>query len=275
MKAIAKSITKEILSSKILMKQNISASLVVKNFSSVYKLNHCNKFSFNKTVNKGIFSSDKNKEKKEEDATKTENKSDEEEKVTKKEKKQEESEEVQLLREKNKELKTLHNDQTHKMEVLKKKFEDLRSAYLANVEETEQIKLRNDRELANTKEYAISKFAKDLLDVHDNFTRAMDSISDKDFATLKEEEKNETFNNFLEGIQLTQCGLSHVLKRHMVYEYSPMGEKFDPHKHEAVFDYDDEEQTPGTVGQVLQSGFKIGERILRPAKVGVIKKKSS
>jgi molecular chaperone GrpE len=66
--------------------------------------------------------------------------------------------------------------------------------------------------------------------------------------------------------------LSHVLKRHGVNEFSPLKEKFDPHKHEAVFDYEDDELTPGTVGQVLQSGFKIGDRVLRPAKVGVIKK---
>ena len=71
---------------------------------------------------------------------------------------------------------------------------------------------------------------------------------------------------------MTKCGLGHVLKRHGVSEYSPLKEKFDPHKHEAVFDYEDDELPAGTVGQVLQSGFKIGDRVLRPAKVGVIKK---
>lgn len=71
---------------------------------------------------------------------------------------------------------------------------------------------------------------------------------------------------------MTQSGLSNVLKRHGVVEFEPLLEKFDPNKHEAVFDYEDEEVAPGTVGQVLQSGFKIGDRILRPAKVGVVKK---
>jgi molecular chaperone GrpE len=74
---------------------------------------------------------------------------------------------------------------------------------------------------------------------------------------------------------MTRNGLSNVLKKHGVVEYNPLKEEFNPHKHEAVFDYDDEdsESVHGTVGQVLQTGFKIGDRILRPAKVGVIKKK--
>ncbi len=71
---------------------------------------------------------------------------------------------------------------------------------------------------------------------------------------------------------MTKCGLSHVLKRHGVHEFDPLKEKFDPNKHEAVFDYEDDESTAGTVGQVLQTGFRIGDRVLRPAKVGVIKK---
>jgi len=72
---------------------------------------------------------------------------------------------------------------------------------------------------------------------------------------------------------MTKNGLLNTLKKHNIIEYVPLKEKFDPHKHEAVFDYEDDELSPGTVGQVLQSGFKIGDRVLRPAKVGVIKKK--
>lgn len=74
---------------------------------------------------------------------------------------------------------------------------------------------------------------------------------------------------------MTQEGLVNTLKRHGVNEYNPLKEKFDPNKHEAVFDYEDDEDEaiPGEVGQVLQTGFKIGDRVLRPAKVGVVKKK--
>lgn len=72
---------------------------------------------------------------------------------------------------------------------------------------------------------------------------------------------------------MTQKGLLSSLKKHGVVLFDPLNEKFDPNKHEAVFDYDDESLAPGTVGQVMQTGFSIGERILRPAKVGVVKKR--
>ncbi len=72
---------------------------------------------------------------------------------------------------------------------------------------------------------------------------------------------------------MTKDGLTNNLKKNGVVEYCPLKEKFNPNIHEAVFDYEDDELPVGTVGQVMQSGFKIGERVLRPAKVGVIKKK--
>ena len=72
---------------------------------------------------------------------------------------------------------------------------------------------------------------------------------------------------------MTQKGLLNSLNKHGVVLFDPLNEKFNPNKHEAVFDYDDESLAPGTVGQVMQTGFSIGERILRPAKVGVIKKR--
>jgi molecular chaperone GrpE (heat shock protein) len=104
-----------------------------------------------------------------------------------------------VLKDKYNELKEMCQDQNNKLEVVKKKFEELRKAYLTNMEESEQIKIRNDRELASTKEFAISKFAKDLLDVHDNFNRAFTSMGEKNFSSLSEEEKQDTFNSFIEG----------------------------------------------------------------------------
>lgn len=103
------------------------------------------------------------------------------------------------IQEKYLELKNLYKKQSTKLNTFHEKFEELRAVYLSNVEETEQIKVRSNREIAQTKEFAISKFAKDLLDVHDNFQRAMDSVADKEFSSLSEQEKNETYKNFLEG----------------------------------------------------------------------------
>jgi molecular chaperone GrpE (heat shock protein) len=134
----------------------------------------------------------------------SEKKKDKEESKEKEEKQEksnlsDEDEDDKILNEKYTELKKQYNQQLAKMEVFTKKFEDLRAVYLSNVEETEQIKIRTDREIANTKEYAISKFAKDLLDVYDNFQRAMESVADKDFKSLPDTEKLETYNGFLEG----------------------------------------------------------------------------
>ena len=97
------------------------------------------------------------------------------------------------------ELKESYTDLSNKYEVIKKKFEDVRRAYLENQQETTQIIQRNEKEVNNAKVYAISKFAKDLLDVHDNFGRAMNSIEPAEFKNLSEEEKVQAFNTFLEG----------------------------------------------------------------------------
>jgi molecular chaperone GrpE len=182
--------------------------------------------------------------------------------------------EKKITRNKYHELKKLYNETEEKLTTTRTKFDELRRAFLENNKEIEAIKIRNEREIKNTKEFAISKFAKDLLDVHDNFERALSFIGDKKFSELNDEEKEELFNNFIEGIKMTQHGLIETFKKHGLVEYRPLKERFDPNKHEAVFDYEDEEIPSHHVGQVMQSGFKIGERVLRPAKVGVVKKKN-
>jgi molecular chaperone GrpE (heat shock protein) len=183
MKAFANQLTNSV---GMTMKQSVLKNLGIKSMSSVFSNKEVNRFTY-MSLNKKCFS-----EKKEENKPEEQDKS-EEKKETKVDK------EDSIAQEKYKELKVLYNEQTAKMEVLKKKFEEVRNAYLNNVEETEQIKKRNDRELANAKEYAISKFAKDLLDVYDNFNRAMNSVADKDFENIPEAEKVETYKNFLEG----------------------------------------------------------------------------
>lgn len=185
----------------------------------------------------------------------------------------EEETEKKITHQKYVELKTLYEEQGHKLELLRKKFEEIRKLYMENIDETEKIKARYTKEIAQTKDFAITKFAKDLLDVHDNFSRALSLLEGKEFDKLSNEEKTELFEGFVEGIKMVQSALTNTFKKHGVVEYIPSKEKFNPNKHEAVFDYEDEGLSPGTVGQVLESGFQIGERVLRPAKVGVIKKK--
>jgi molecular chaperone GrpE (heat shock protein) len=194
------------LNSKISMNTNFSY-LLNSNYNSIKPIFYTN-------LNRGFFSSSsdtKNKEKtedeeenkKKEDTTKEntekENTSNKKKKV---EEESEDEEERAITRGKYKELKSLYNEQGNKLEVVRKKFDDVRRAYLDNVQETEQIKVRYDREIANTKEFAITKFSKDVLEVYDNFDRALGSIKDVQIEKLSEDEKIETFNNFLEGMYL-------------------------------------------------------------------------
>ena len=151
----------------------------------------------NPYLSKNFFSSSKEEEKKEK-----EEKSDkEEEKEAKEAKESKEDASNVALNEKYKELKILYNEQEVKLGETKKKFHEIKNLYLKNNEEIDAIKFRSEREIKNSKEYSITKFAKDLLDVHDNFGRALGVISDKDFKTLSEEEKIETFDGFVEGIK--------------------------------------------------------------------------
>ena len=129
-----------------------------------------------------------------------------------------------------------------------------------------------DREIEQTKEYAISKFAKDLLDVQDNFIRALDSISEEYMKDKYEKEKLELYSQFAEGVFMTRDIMAKTLKKYGIEEYNPLNEKFNPNMHDAVFEYEDKSKIPGIVGKLLRTGYKIGKRILRAPRVGVVKK---
>jgi molecular chaperone GrpE (heat shock protein) len=130
------------------------------------------------------------------ESNKTSNKNQQEHKTEK------ESNSNSNLQEKYRELTNIYEEQNRKMDNYRKKFEEVKKAYLENKEEMDQIKIRYEREISNTKEYSISKFAKDLLDVHDNFNRAMQSIQDVDFKSLSKEEQIQLFETFIEGINI-------------------------------------------------------------------------
>ena len=202
---------------------------------------HCQLYN----INKSHFSTtkDNNEEIKKENnqkKEKTENSSSK--KTDEKEKSSSSSSDDEISIEKYNELKKDYLEIGAKTELYKKKFEEARKAYIENKEETENMRKRLEKENHQIKDYAITKFAKDLLDVSDNFDRALSSIKDKDFDKLTPEEKINLFKNFVEGVAMTQNVLSNTLKKHGVSEYSPLNEKFDPNIHDAVFDYHDEEK---------------------------------
>lgn len=168
-------------------------------------------------------------------------------------------------------LKELYDDSENNLSRIRTKFDELRKAYLENQSDLERIRKRSELEVSQAKEYSITKFAKDLLDVYDNFERALDSI--KNIKNEETQEKIKNFETFTEGIVMTKDSLNKILGIHGIKQYDPINEKFDPTKHDAVYQSESDKVQPGNISDVIQKGFTIGNRVLRPAKVGVVKKK--
>lgn len=137
---------------------------------------------------------------------------------------------------------------------------------LRTLAEMENLRRRTEREIADARAYGIAAFARDVLSVADNINRAL--------STLTEEARgaaDAAVKSVLEGVELTERELQKSLEKNGVKQFSPQGEKFDPNKHQAMFEVPTADVPPGHVAQVIQSGYMIGERVLRPALVGVSK----
>eukprot|EP01017_Pseudomicrothorax_dubius_P005655 TRINITY_DN11474_c1_g1_i2.p1 TRINITY_DN11474_c1_g1~~TRINITY_DN11474_c1_g1_i2.p1 ORF type:complete len:301 (-),score=118.87 TRINITY_DN11474_c1_g1_i2:76-978(-) len=154
---------------------------------------------------------------------------------------------------------------TKRLEDLQKKQSEFRTKLAEQIEELEMVQKRANKEKEDLKVFAISKFAKDLLEIVDNLERAMQAVE-------KQTELKET--EFFKGIVMTHNIFIKTLESNGVKKISPLGEKFNPNLQEAIFEYDDPNGQPGHVGVVSQNGYTIGERVLRPARVGVIRQKS-
>jgi molecular chaperone GrpE len=135
---------------------------------------------------------------------------------------------------------------------------------LRTLAEMDNLRKRTEREKAEATLYAATNFARDILSISDNMDRAL-ATAEADH--LKE--ATEPVKNLVAGGEMTRRELLNVFERHGIKRIDPMGEKFDPHFHQAMFEVPTNEQPPGTVVQVMQAGFKIGDRVLRPALVGV------
>jgi molecular chaperone GrpE len=128
------------------------------------------------------------------------------------------------------------------------------------------LRLMADMENLRRRSYAVANFARDMLNVADNVRRAIESVPDEARASAE-----GAFQSLIEGIDLTERDLLKTLERHGVKKLDPQGQKFDPNVHQAMFEVPNAEVPNGTVVQVVQSGYVIGERVLRPALVGVAK----
>jgi molecular chaperone GrpE len=143
---------------------------------------------------------------------------------------------------------------------------EVKDRWLRALAEMENLRRRTEREVADTRSYAISSFARDLLGVADNMRRALDA-----FDAEHRQSADPGTKALIEGVELTERELLKTLEKHGVRKLDPQGTKFDPHRHQAMYEVPDASVPSGTVVQVVQPGYTIGERVLRPALVAVSK----
>lgn len=144
--------------------------------------------------------------------------------------------------------------------------EELKEQLLRALAEAENIRRRAARDHEDARKYAVTSFARDLLTVADNFTRAMEAIANEDTSGFP-----AAVQSMIQGIQLTEKELNAILEKHGVKKVNPMGEAFNHDYHQAIFEVSTAEYPVGTVVQVMQSGYTLHDRLLRPAMVGVAK----
>ncbi|MFO7478988.1 MAG: nucleotide exchange factor GrpE [Methyloceanibacter sp.] len=142
---------------------------------------------------------------------------------------------------------------------------EMRDRLLRAMADMENLRRRTEREKADIARYAISNFARDILTVGDNLKRTIDHVPAEVTA------EDPALKSFLEGVQLTERELLNVLERHGVTRIEPLGQRFDPNSHQAMYEVPDPSVPEGTVVDVMQQGYAIGDRCLRPALVAVSK----
>ncbi len=152
------------------------------------------------------------------------------------------------------------------VEALKAENADLRDRFLRLAAEMDNLRRRTDREVKDAKSYAVTSFARDMLSVSDNLRRAIETLPDEARAAA-----DATMTALIEGVEMTERGMLSTLERHGVRKIEAEGQKFDPNFHQAMFEVPNPNVPNNTVVQVVQAGYAIGERVLRPAMVGVAK----
>jgi molecular chaperone GrpE len=143
---------------------------------------------------------------------------------------------------------------------------EYKDRWLRALAEMENLRRRTEREVADARTYGVTQFARDVVTVADNMERALQALDDE-----LREKADTAVKALLDGVDLTERELLKVLEKHGVQKIEPKGQKFDPHRHQAMFEVPDETVPSGTVMQVVQAGYTIGERVLRPAMVGIAK----
>jgi len=143
---------------------------------------------------------------------------------------------------------------------------DYKDRLLRALAEMENLRRRTEREVADVRSYGIANFARELLAVADNMRRALDAVGGEARANA-----GPGLLAFLDGVELTERELLKALEKHGVTKLEPLGQRFDPNLHQAMYEVPDPSVANGTMVQVVQPGYRIGERVLRPAMVAVAK----
>jgi molecular chaperone GrpE len=145
-------------------------------------------------------------------------------------------------------------------------FAELKDRLLRTLADMENLRRRTQREIEEARKYAISSFARDLLDVSDNLSRALAAVPPE------AREQSELMKNLVMGVEMTGRSLLGAFEKHQIRKVEPQkGEKFDHNLHQAMFEVPTTAQAPGTIAEVVQAGYVIADRLLRPALVGVAK----
>jgi molecular chaperone GrpE len=143
---------------------------------------------------------------------------------------------------------------------------EFKDKLLRTLAEMENLRKRTGREIADARVFSITGFARDVLAVADNMHRALGTVGD-----AERDQADPKIKALIEGVELTERELMKVLEKYGVTKFSPEGEKFDPNLHQAMYEIQNPGLPPGHVGQVMQAGYMLGDRVLRPAMVGVTK----
>jgi molecular chaperone GrpE len=148
---------------------------------------------------------------------------------------------------------------------------DLKNQLLRTLADNENSRRRYEKEKEDLSAYIISNFAKEMLSVLDNLQRAIEVSSKID---TEDDKIDKNTLDFIEGVKLTEKQLTSINEKFKITKVDSLNSKFDPNMHQAMFEIENDEEEEGTILQVIQDGFKIENRLLRPALVGVSKKKS-
>lgn len=148
---------------------------------------------------------------------------------------------------------------------------DLKDRYLRSVADFRNLQDRNAREMKAARDFAIQKFAKDLVESVDNFDRALSMVPPEKLKPAEPTENTQDLVNLYDGLKMTEDILMSTLKKHGLERFDPEGEPFNPNEHDATFMTPMPDKDNNIVMHVQQKGFRLNGRVLRPAKVGVVK----